>query len=224
MEQELAILIADLSGYTALTEVHGANKAADLIDTYLGIVEDSLVGSSRLHERAGDEVLILADVADDLLATAVLMLNKSHRESNFLLLHGGLHFGKLLKRRSGYFGTAINFTARIAAKAGAGSIWCSKEFHEAVQNKALHNFESRGRVKFKNMSGEKEVFEIVADQAGFYKIDPVCRMLIISETNALRHPERNDVFFCSQHCMDAFELRKMELTGSSVIPADLSPR
>ena len=58
MEQDLAILIADLSGYTALTEVHGAHAAADLIDTYQEIVERSLVGESRLQERVGDEVMI----------------------------------------------------------------------------------------------------------------------------------------------------------------------
>ena len=37
MEQEIAILIADLSGYTALTEAHGAFSVADLVDKYIEI-------------------------------------------------------------------------------------------------------------------------------------------------------------------------------------------
>ena len=45
--EKIAILIADLSGYSALTETHGAVSAADLIDKYLGIVEDCLVGDSK---------------------------------------------------------------------------------------------------------------------------------------------------------------------------------
>jgi hypothetical protein len=46
MEQELAILIADLSGYSAMTEIHGSFSAADMIDKYITIVNDSLVGNS----------------------------------------------------------------------------------------------------------------------------------------------------------------------------------
>ena len=59
MEKNLAILIADLSGYTALTEAHGAMSAADLIDTFLKMVDESLVGDSHLHQRRGDEVMII---------------------------------------------------------------------------------------------------------------------------------------------------------------------
>jgi hypothetical protein len=42
MEQDISILIGDLSGY-ALTETHGSFSAADLIDKYIGIVNDALV-------------------------------------------------------------------------------------------------------------------------------------------------------------------------------------
>jgi len=35
MEENIAILMADLSGYTALTETHGLSLAADLIDRYV---------------------------------------------------------------------------------------------------------------------------------------------------------------------------------------------
>ncbi|HRF16542.1 MAG TPA: hypothetical protein PK977_00190 [Chitinophagaceae bacterium] len=48
MEQKIAILMADLSGYTALTEIHGASSAADLVDKYVEIVEKCLVGDSQL--------------------------------------------------------------------------------------------------------------------------------------------------------------------------------
>ena len=126
MEKNLAILIADLSGYTALTEAHGATSAADLIETFLKIVQDSLVGDSYLHQRRGDEVMIISEFPDNLLSTALLLLRKSAEEHNFLLLHGGLHYGPVLKRDDEYFGSVINFTARIAAKASAGTFCCSR--------------------------------------------------------------------------------------------------
>ena len=73
MEENIAILMADLSGYTALTETHGANSAADLIDKYVSIAENCLVGDCKLHERIGDEIMIVSASPDFLLATALMI-------------------------------------------------------------------------------------------------------------------------------------------------------
>jgi adenylate cyclase len=204
MERELAIFIADLSGYTALTEVHGPLSAADLIDQYIKLVKESLVGGSRLHERVGDEVLIIADSPSDLLATALLLLQMSQEENYFLQLHGGLHYGQLLERNGGFFGSALNYTARIAAKADAGSFWCSKEFIEKIPPEDRYRFQSKGTFAFKNVTEEKEVFEVLASREGFLRIDPVCRMLILSEERAVRHPGDPSLYFCSDHCLSAY--------------------
>ena len=75
MERDIAILIADLSGYTALTETHGSFAAADFIDKYIQIVENCLVGDSELHERTGDEIMIVSSTSDFLLSTP-LMIDK----------------------------------------------------------------------------------------------------------------------------------------------------
>src|SRR3954469_20704154 len=128
MEQDISILIADLSGYTALTETHGSISAADLIDKYVDIVNASLTGNSTtLQERVGDEVMIISTSADDLLATAELLLQTTLEQYNFLQVHGGLHYGKLLKRNNSYFGSALNLTSRIASQANAGTFLCSEE-------------------------------------------------------------------------------------------------
>ena len=97
MEQDIAILIADLSGYTALTETHVSLSAADLIDKYVDIVHASLIGDSRLQERVGDEVMIVSASPDYLLATAELLLQSTQEEYNFLEVHGALHYGKFIE-------------------------------------------------------------------------------------------------------------------------------
>ena len=56
-EHDMAILMADLSGYTALTEIHGAMSAARLVTKYLELVDVSLHGTARLLERVGDQVV-----------------------------------------------------------------------------------------------------------------------------------------------------------------------
>lgn len=204
MEQDIAILIADLSGYTALTETHGASSAADLIDKYVEIVNNSLVGTSRLHERVGDEVMIVSESADNLLSTALVLLQNVFREYNFLHVHGALHYGKILKRNNDLFGSTINLTSRIAAKAQPGGFLCSKDFLDALYDKDSYSFRSIGNYNFKNVSEESEVFEIDVEKPESLYIDPVCRMLLTEPEKRISHPFQPDVFFCSTNCLEIF--------------------
>jgi class 3 adenylate cyclase len=204
MEENIAILMADLSGYTALTETHGSFAAADLIDKYIGIVENSLVGDSKIHERTGDEIMIISTSPDFLLATALMIGKNTANEENFLQVHGGLHYGKVLKRANSYFGSAINLTSRIAAKAKPGTFWCSEEFVNAVSDKSVLTLTSKGNHLFKNVSKEKEVFELCVEDKKTFYIDPVCRMLILDPKNAIAHPTKSEHYFCSRKCLEIY--------------------
>src|SRR5205823_4642800 len=200
MEENMAILMVDLSGYTALTETHGSASAADLIDQYIKIANSCLVGDCRLHERSGDQVMILSPSPDFLLKTALLIGHKTSHEENFLEVHGGLHFGKVLKRGDSYFGSAINLTARIASQANAGTLCCSSDFVQAITNKFPYKMRRKGMFQFKNISEEKEIFELNIHQGEPYYIDPVCRMLIRNLNHAVPHPFEKQKYFCSNHC------------------------
>jgi adenylate cyclase len=204
MEQDISILIADLSGYTALTETHGSLTAADLIDKYIDIVTASLIGDSHLQERVGDEVLIISTCPDHLLATAELLLQSTMEEYNFLEVHGALHYGKLLKRNNSYFGSALNLTARIAAQASAGTFLCSNEFLNAICDKSMYKFNSKGKFNFKNVTDEKEIFEISLEKPAHLYIDPVCRMIVNKEATVFPHPHKTEILFCSQNCLDIY--------------------
>jgi class 3 adenylate cyclase len=201
MEQKLAILIADLSGYTALTETHGPTAAADMIDKFLDIVQNCLVGNCTLHQRVGDEVLIVSQDPVHLAHTAVKLIQCCSNEHHFLQLHGGLHYGKLLKRNEHYFGSPLNLTSRIAAKAGKGTFWCSAEFLNEISGVQDFKFSSKGNHSFKNVAGEMEIFELEIGAATVYDIDPVCRMVIQKRENAIPHPTQKDVYFCSEDCL-----------------------
>jgi adenylate cyclase len=214
MEKLTGILIADLSGYTALTEAHGSHAAADMIDRYLVLVNRSLVGKCRLQERTGDEVMIVSDDPAELLATARMLLQNTRQEEEFLLLHGGLHYGALLERNGSYFGSALNLAARVASLATPGSIWCTAEFVDAVET-GSDQFVDRGVHSLKNMVVEKQLFEIHAGSTHAFFIDPVCRMLIHSTSSSWSHDALPDVYFCSEACMKNYLLPdKAERTTS----------
>jgi adenylate cyclase len=204
MEENIAILMADLSGYTALTETHGSVSAADLIDKYLAIVENCLVGDSRLHERTGDEVMIISASPDCLLATSLLIMKETSEQENFLQVHGGLHLGKALKRNNSYFGAAINLTSRIAAKAKPGTFLCSEDFANSLSGKSLSGLVPAGKHRFKNVSEEKEMFEITNENKNAFFIDPVCRMLILDTNKATKHSGAAGIFFCSPDCLEIY--------------------
>ncbi|MFL5809853.1 MAG: hypothetical protein ACJ749_10055 [Flavisolibacter sp.] len=208
MEKEMAIMMADLSGYTALTETHGASSAADLIEKYVDIVKACLVGDSELHEITGDEVFIVSSSADHLLLSALMIHQATHSEENFLQLHGGLHYGKILKRNKNYFGTAINLSSRIASAAPPGSFLCSLPFVSALVKKTEVSFQSRGKQVFKNLSEEMELFEMIATPHKPFYVDPVCRMLIINREKAIAHPDSPGTYFCSAGCLEKFSQTK----------------
>lgn len=201
MEKKIAILLADLSGYTALTETHGALAAANLIDKYIEIVRNCLTGDSRLHGRTGDEIMIVSSSPDALLDTALLIGKHASSEEYFLQVHGGLHYGTVLQRADSYFGSAINLTSRIAGKASAGQFWCSDEFVNALSNKSGFSLTPRGKHHFKNISTEKEVFELNIEDRKTIHIDPVCRMRILEPHSAIAHPTETGTYFCSPACL-----------------------
>jgi adenylate cyclase len=209
MEQNIAILIADLSGYTALTETHGPATAADMIDKFLKIVEDCLVGDSKLHQRVGDEVMIVSTSADQLISTAIMLLQNCSKEHHFLQVHGGLHYGKVLKRNNHYFGSPVNLTSRIANKATKGTFWCSSGFMNVLSNPGAFTFSSKEKQSFKNISEEIDVFELMIENSNSFHIDPVCRMLIHKKENATPHPYEQNIFFCSNDCLDIYIRNKI---------------
>ena len=76
-----------------------------------------LVGDSHLHGLVGDEIIVISSSPDHLLYTTLLLSQKTCQEEKFLQVHGGLHFGKILKRNNNYFGTTINLASRITNQA-----------------------------------------------------------------------------------------------------------
>jgi adenylate cyclase len=208
MEEDIAILMADLSGYTALTETHGPSGAADMVEKYISIVQDCLVGDSHLHGVVGDEVIVISSSPDHLIYTALLIIQNTHKEERFLQVHGGLHFGKILKRNNNYFGTTINIVSRITNQAAPGTFLCTREYMSALSQPSKFTFESKGKHRFKNISKENEVFELITNLPKAFIIDPVCRMIISHEENAVQHPEIPGILFCSPGCMDIYRGNK----------------
>ena len=213
--EKIAILMADLSGYTAMTEVHGAAAAASLIDRYVTLVDESLVGASTMLERLGDQVVIVSSNADDIIRTAFTLHEKAKLEDHFLPIHAGIHYGEVFRQDGHLFGSTMNLTARITSRAKEGKILCSVDFLRALTDPNQYQYIFHGRIRFKNVIQSREIVEIIPSCSVPLTpkfIDPVCHLELKQEESLFRYKRKNKIHhFCSQQCMNIFQELSQEV-------------
>jgi class 3 adenylate cyclase/YHS domain-containing protein len=217
-EVERVLMLADLSGYTALTEAHGGPQAARIIARYVALAEAALRPGVRIVERAGDALLLVGDAPVPVVQSALELGEAVEREPLFPAVRMGLHAGRVVEQDGRYFGAALNLAARVAAHARAGQILCTAVVAEA--SAGLPGVEARGLgdVRFKNVPGPVPVFELLGRRAGAngdVPVDPVCHMRVRPESAAGRLVFGDRVYhFCSLDCVRAFASRPEDYVRS----------
>ncbi|HEY0744416.1 MAG TPA: YHS domain-containing protein [Chryseosolibacter sp.] len=205
MEKELAILMADLTGYTAMTDVHGGASAARIVQKYMEIVDLARYGGTKVMQRIGDQVVMVADDAGDLLETAKRLNTLTREEHHFLSIHAGLHFGPILIENNNLFGSTINVAARIMNVACRGQIFCSSAFLHQLPSESRELFRSTGFHKLKNVMTQLELFELLPSAPNEVYVDPVCHMHIDPIKPSLSAEYNGFTYhFCSDHCKSLF--------------------
>lgn len=200
-------MMADLTGYTAMTEIHGAESAVTIVNKYLQLAEKAMYGSARLQERVGDQLMIVSSQPVDIALTSIELMKLCAAEPEFLLMHAGVHHGTVLKNNGSFFGAALNLTARIASSAPKGKVLCSADFISQVSPYGIFMFERLQEVKFKNIMHPVTVGELMIDKHDGHEnihVDPVCHMLV-HDANAFNYTRDGKTFrFCSDHCLEIF--------------------
>lgn len=185
-EIELALSIADLSGYTALAEAHGAVQASETVLTFQGLVRDTLEPGVEIVDSTGDEVFCAGGDTLAVVRAAIRLRDALDRIPDFLGARIGLHRGLVVARNGQLFGPAVNLTARVAASAAGGQVLCTEAIAEAVT--ALADFEPHaiGERRFKNVPRAVQVYELARPAGGrdAVAIDPVCRMRVAADRAA----------------------------------------
>jgi len=217
-EIDIVILVADLSGYTALTEAHGNVSAAKIVNRYTDIAKGSLSGGARLLERVGDEVVMAGSDVTDIINTAITLVRKIDAEPSFPTIHAGIHAGKVLEQDGHYFGSALNIASRVASHARGCQILCTKAVAEMAAATKDIRFRALGQVNFKNIFEPVSVFEIIADCQNFETNveDPVCRMFVKPESAAAQLTYKDSIYyFCSFECAQRFTQQPDAFVGDN---------
>lgn len=211
MDAEGTFVLADLAGFTALTEAHGDEHAAEAAAGFFEGVRGLLVEYDA-HElkTIGDEIMLRVPEPSGAVRLAVRILDEIGRRHGSLAVRIGVHTGPAVERDGDWFGATVNLAARVAAAAGPGEVLMT-EATRAAASSALRGFElqDRGPRSFKNVVEPVALHALVlATQrdASDLPVDPVCRMTVDPEQTAESRSYAGRAWhFCSSDCADVFD-------------------
>jgi adenylate cyclase len=203
-------LFADLAGFTALTEVHGDEVAADAVSDFCRDVRELLPEFEAEQVKSiGDAVMVRVPEASSAIELAVRLIGEVGTRHGSLAVRVGAHTGPAVHRDGDWFGAAVNLTARVAAVADRGEILMTEVTRSAAGGAlSTYEVEKRPGQTFKNIAEPVTVYALtLASQPDLadLPIDPVCRMAVDpSEAVERRVHDGVEVYFCSAECAAVF--------------------
>jgi len=195
----------DLEGFSALTETHGDQAAADLVERFVVLVEAALRDTGRLVKTIGDAVLVTIVSPDHAVGFMQRLCTTAAAEAGFPVLRAGLHHGEAIERGGDFFGSAVNIAARVTAHAGGGQVLATERLAEAARLQGIE-VTDLGTVALRNLLEPVRIFALgFLENRGDDAIDPVCRMRV-SRAHAAGRLRLNDTdyWFCSLDCVARF--------------------
>ncbi len=158
------ILFTDVEGSTALTQRLGDAKARGVLRTHEQIVREAL----RVHggsdiKTLGDGFMASFPSAMRAVECAIAMQRAfaEHNESaeEPIRVRIGLNAGEPIREEKDLFGTVVNMTARIAAKAEGGEVLASDVVRQLVAGKGFL-FSDRGEVVLRGFEDPVRLYEV----------------------------------------------------------------
>ena len=207
MASERTLVFADLAGYTALTEAHGDEDAAQVATRFHDLARAALPAGTALVKTIGDGVMVVADDASAGIRAALAIAGAVHAQRSFPSVRIGIHAGPVVVRDGDYFGATVNIAARIAGVARGGEIVCTECIAAAALEHGVAGARPMGAVRLKNVAAPLTLYELDAGstQHELRHLDPVCRMLLTADEAAdqLAHAGVT-LYFCSHRCAEIF--------------------
>jgi adenylate cyclase len=204
-------LFADLAGFTAMTEVHGDEMAADAVRDFCRGVGALLPDfDAEQIKSIGDAVMVRVPEPGPAIELAVRLIGDVGTRHGSLGVRVGAHTGPAVQRDGDWFGAAVNLAARVAAMAQRGEVLMTEVTHRAAGGVlAEFEVERRPAQALKNIAEPVTVYAVTLaaqpDVAGL-PTDPVCRMAVDpAAAEERRTRDGVDVFFCSPECAAVFD-------------------
>ena len=202
-------VFADLAGYTALTEAHGDERAADVAATFCeelrALLDD--YGAEEI-KTLGDALIVRVSDAGQALHLAARIVWDFGARDRTLSVRVGMHTGAV-HRGSDWYGSAVNVASRIADLAHPGEVIVSAATRDAaVSSPLVDQLRSQGRRSLKHVPEPMEVFALIGQVGAGPRglpVDPVCLMTVDPAASDQKTVWRGvEYHFCSAACAEAF--------------------
>jgi class 3 adenylate cyclase len=202
---EATFCYADLAGFTALTEAHGNEVAADVAVRFVEMVDECLGDGDRLFKTVGDAVLVACAGPDAGVVFVSKLFEVLAAEPSYPRLRAGLHHGTAAVRGEEVFGEGVNLAARVAAEARASQVLATQTVAAAAVRSGIEATKL-GDFTLRNIARPVTIFDLdVRATEGDRVEDPVCRMEIERDRAPARLRYHHvDYHFCSLECAGDF--------------------
>jgi adenylate cyclase len=212
-------LFADLSGFTALTEAHGDEQAADLVGGFCVAVR-RLLDEHQAQEvkTIGDALMLRSGDAAAAIRLGLCIVQDVGAQHGFPLVRVGMHTGPAVEREGDWFGATVNLAARISAAAAGGEVLTTAATSAASEEVKGVELRERGRWAFRNVTEPVQVYAAVRQgthSLSGLPVDPVCRMVVDPWHGVGRLTHQGvEYCFCSLGCAGAFAQHPSRYTGN----------
>ena len=206
-------LFADLAGFTALTEVHGDEQAADLVERFSAQAREVLASYDANEVKSiGDALLLHSADAAQAVRLAHHLARDIGGNHGFPGVRVGVHTGPAVERGDDWFGATVNLASRVSGAATAGEVLVTEATKVAAESDLPEcDFRFVGAKRFKNVKEPVRVYGAVDSsqpdrERGGLATDPVCRMAVDPSRSDWQRTHRGVTHcFCSEACASAFE-------------------
>lgn len=206
---ESTFVFADIAGFTALTEAHGDEDAADLALDFGQRVRAVLpIEEGEVVKTIGDALMVRLRSPSFAVRLGSVIAHEVMSDHGQPTVRVGMHMGPASERAGDFFGATVNLAARIAASARGGEVLCSEAVRRNVGEADGMRFVSRGPHRLHNVTGSVVLYSIEQEEPrsrAVHLIDPVCRM-IVTPGREIEHVDHQGVvyLFCSEPCAARF--------------------
>lgn len=130
---ECGVGFADLSDFTALTQMLTTVELTDLLNEFSSAASDVVhAAGGRVVKFIGDAVMWVATTPHLLARAAVDLVEHPKARQAHVRVRAGLDFGAVLAINGDYFGNSVNLAARLVQAAEPGQVLVSAALREAL--------------------------------------------------------------------------------------------
>ncbi|WP_177169235.1 YHS domain-containing protein [Thermoleophilum album] len=208
-DERHTFVFADLAGFTALTEAHGDERAADIALEFCRELNRLLPEDAEDVKMLGDACLLRVGDAGEAVGLGLRLTGDLSRRHGFPDVRVGMHTGTAARRGADWFGSTINIAARVAALAGPCEVLLTAATRDAAGMPDGVVFEGCGAHELRHVAAPVHLFRArsVDEDArdGRWVIDPVCRMrLDVDQAATSIEHDGTERYFCSALCAGKF--------------------